>query len=87
MSTTLDSDKCPHCGYELNACSNPDDLESKEMPKKGDISICINCAKILTFDKDLKLQPCPKEIIDELDEESLKQIVTVRSMILGMNLE
>lgn len=87
MSTTLDSDKCPHCGYELNACSNPDDLESKEIPKKGDISICINCAKILTFDKDLKLQPCPEEKINSLDEDTLKIIVKTKAIILGMNLK
>ena len=87
MSTILDSDKCPYCGYELDTCSNPNDFESKQKPQEGDISICINCAKLLVFDKDLKLQPCPEEKINSLDEDTLKIIVKAKAIILGMNLE
>ena len=85
MTTKLDPDYCPKCGFLCDAVSDPEGLDSK--PQEGDISICINCAKLLVFDKDLKLQPCPEEKINSLDEDTLKIIVKTKAIILGMSLK
>ena len=85
MTTKLDPDYCPKCGFLCDAVSDPEGSDSK--PQEGDISICINCAKLLVFDKDLKLQPCPEEKINSLDEDTLKIIVKTKAIILGMSLK
>ena len=85
MTTKLDPDYCPKCGLLCDAVSDPEGSDSK--PQEGDISICINCAKLLVFDKDLKLQPCPEEKINSLDEDTLKIIVKTKAIILGMSLK
>ena len=88
MTTKLDPDYCPKCGLLCDAVSDPEDPEGLDSkPQQGDISICINCAKLLVFDKDLKLQPCPEEKINSLDEDTLKIIVKTKAIILGMKLE
>lgn len=62
-------DKCPECGYILNAATCPDDL--KAIPESGDISICFNCYECLKFSDDLSLVKCD---VTTLPIESARQI-------------
>lgn len=65
---------CSICGYDLDGASQ---VNGDNMPKPGDVSICISCANIAIFDDDLKLrQP-------DLDEERelLKNQVIVEAQI------
>lgn len=39
--------RCPHCGYMLNGAAN---ATGERAPRNGDISICIMCAGIATFE-------------------------------------
>ena len=88
MTTKFNSDYCPKCGLLCDAVSDPEDLEGLDSkPQQGDISICFGCAAILEFDKNLKLKVCSEDKINNLDTETLVQIVKIRSYILGMKLE
>lgn len=44
---------CPYCQYELDACSDPINLNS---PSPGDFSVCIKCGGFLQFKTDLTVQ-------------------------------
>jgi len=51
---------CTICGHDLDGATQ---INGNNMPKPGDVSICVGCANIAIFDDDLKLrQP-------NLDEE------------------
>ncbi len=43
---------CPDCGYAVDAASA---VGHKTKPAPGDISVCMSCTAILTFDADLHL--------------------------------
>lgn len=44
--------KCPKCQHKLDAAT-PIGEKEEVTPREGDISICINCAAWLSFNKDL----------------------------------
>lgn len=57
---------CKNCNAKLDAGTS---LQNHQ-PKEGDISICIYCLTITTFDSDLNLIPMSKAQLDELKKES-----------------
>lgn len=79
----LEEDRCPKCGCLINASTGIED--ENQMPSKGDISICIECASILEFDENLKLKLCSQETINRLDEDLLKVIIKARMYILNLD--
>lgn len=48
--TAIPKQACPYCGYEFDTSAS---VYCSASPKPGDISICLNCAKVAVFDKDL----------------------------------
>lgn len=79
----LEEDHCPKCGCLINASTGIED--ENQMPSKGDISICIECASILEFNENLKLKLCSQETINRLDEDLLKVIIKARMYILNLD--
>jgi hypothetical protein len=55
-------DRCPHCGgrAEFSASTSGEDV----LPVAGDPSICLGCASISVFDKEMKLRAPTKEEFD-----------------------
>jgi len=49
--------RCPFCAYKLNGAAGMVAVESETAkPSPGDFSVCIECANVLIFDKDLSLR-------------------------------
>ena len=50
---------CLSCGYELTGATCVEETDSerarKVMPKAGDITLCIMCGHLMSFDESLKL--------------------------------
>lgn len=44
---------CPHCNVAVSADAA---VSSDQPPKKGDFTVCINCAVIMVFTEDLALK-------------------------------
>lgn len=51
------------CGYAMNAASDP---SGKAMPSENDVVLCLNCARINLFNKDLTLRQSTDTEIKEL---------------------
>lgn len=43
---------CPYCDHDNNAATSVDSPDSKILPGKGDVSICLYCANIAVFTGD-----------------------------------
>lgn len=56
--------RCPACNYKLDAASvaHGDD----DAPKGGDMSVCLNCGQVLTYQPDLTLRKANAAEIREL---------------------
>lgn len=70
IETRLTPSTCVDCGYMLDTCSGEAD------PKPGDITICIRCAGINAFDKNLILRrPTEKELVEIGGDPGMKKII------------
>lgn len=78
MRTTRLKDRpCPKCGKILNASTDPNGLAS---PSEGDATVCLGCAGILLFDKNLDFRiPNQSELAEIAREDP-----TNYSMLLEM---
>lgn len=78
---------CPNCNHKIDHTDTIDKTDTA-IPKESDISICINCGKILIFDQDLiardigqnKLNKFLKEICIE-DRENFNKLMYVQREI------
>jgi hypothetical protein len=71
MTTTiLPDDRCPSCGYVLDACA-PRPSNDRERPSPGDITLCFGCGEVLFFDAQMKHQLLPPPRVEALDPELL----------------
>jgi hypothetical protein len=71
MTTTiLPDDRCPACGYVLDACTGVPGNES-ERPSPGDVALCFGCGEVLYFDVQMKHQLFPKLRLEGLEPELL----------------
>jgi hypothetical protein len=52
-TTRTDPDVCPACG-KLNDAATP--IGSGNKPGPGDVAVCIGCASVVIYDKDLRLR-------------------------------
>jgi hypothetical protein len=56
---TIFEQQCPFCGHRCNRCATTDDAP----PKPGDISLCLRCAEVSVFDRELRLRRAsPREL-------------------------
>ena len=70
-TTRTPKNKCPACGYQVDAVS---EVDGNAVPEKGDISICLNCGAIAIFKDDLTLRkPTGEELLKvSLDPNVIK---------------
>jgi hypothetical protein len=67
-TTILPDDRCPACGYVLDACTGVPSNAS-ERPSPGDVALCFGCGEVLYFDVQMKHQLFPKLRLEGLDLE------------------
>jgi hypothetical protein len=53
LTSRLTSDRCPRCRKELDAATS---IEDYCAPKPQDLTVCIKCATILQWNKDMRLE-------------------------------
>jgi hypothetical protein len=59
---------CWHCDRMLDAATELADEGATAHP--GAISLCLYCGAIAVFADDLRLEPCPEELLSKLVEDS-----------------
>ncbi len=77
---------CIECGYAMDAAT-PDtrhsDSKAHDMPKPGDVSLCLNCGKLMLFDEHMRhREPTPHEWADpqliDLQAQTRQRIASLR---------
>lgn len=68
----MNIDKCLHCGYEIE---RHESLDGERNPSEGDISFCIDCAKLHIFTKE-GFKKIDINMLDEDTKEKIKVIET-----------
>lgn len=69
---------CPHCQYEMDACTS---VDGDAVPKEGDISVCLNCGSFLEFNHELGLDLYPDSNLLDLPDEMRLQLTRARMLI------
>lgn len=54
MNGPLPMSTCPTCGYQVDAATHP--VNDKAVPKPGDLSLCMKCGELMTFNDDMTLR-------------------------------
>lgn len=62
--------ECPTCQSVLDGFAS---VNHEHSPKTGDITICIHCAEVLTFDRVLELKKATQEEIEQAGPEGIEQ--------------
>lgn len=78
---------CPKCGHLLDAATNP--ARKPLPPAAGSFSVCIECAAILRFQKDLTLEAAPADDLAAFGKTNPEQLQLLRRMqvqFLGLSL-
>lgn len=73
---------CPHCKHTLDAASNMKDENAK--PRKGDFTVCINCAEILEFDKNLRPAKLKGLSLEGLGQSQFDELMAIRNAVVRM---
>jgi len=68
---------CPSCAKPLDGAAGGD-----QAPAPGDFSICIYCATILKFDKNLDLEVLSQKELQDLDPEDSKILMHIANLAL-----
>lgn len=71
---------CPQCGALLSAATSM----KSATPKPGDPTVCINCAALLYFTKDMSLVKANADYLLELHPESRRQLLEAQEAVLKM---
>jgi hypothetical protein len=75
---------CPSCDAKIDAATGTD---HNELPKEGDISICLYCGKILTFNKDIKVVGISDQQYTELDFDTKREILRLQKIIIDRSVD
>ena len=65
-TTRIPESNCPTCNHKLNAVS---DCINQNVPKPGDISMCIKCGQMLEFSDDLTQIHIKPKTLEELKKD------------------
>lgn len=72
--------QCPNCNVILDKATG---LEEKDIPSKGDYSICLHCGEILIFDDNLSVRkPTFYEITYLMNNNSKTLLILIRTSSL-----
>lgn len=73
-TTDLPENRCPLCGYRVDAASAPGEAS----PNPGDSAVCMSCASVLVFDESLRLRKMSRDEFTGLHPESRKEISLIQ---------
>lgn len=76
--TILPKTFCPQCRHPLDAATS---MDGNEMPKAGDISICIACITPLMFKDDLTLRAISTDEMKTLPDTTKKELSRMMKII------
>ncbi len=79
----IKENSCPCCGYVSDAATSMAD--EKLVPKSGDLSICFNCGDFLQYGDGLVLNKMPESVLDDIDQDSLDEMLLIRKAIMRKN--
>jgi len=79
MHRTPDSE-CPACHSKITAAANLDDASL--VPSPGDVSVCIECAQILTMNDDLTVRAYSWDEVFALEIEARDPLMNYRAAVL-----
>jgi hypothetical protein len=71
---------CPECNHELDAAEC--EVGERELIEKDDISICVYCLAILTFDERLNLRKLADAELEELPTKMKDYIKLAKQMMM-----
>jgi hypothetical protein len=75
---TIFEQQCPFCGHRCNRCATTDDVP----PKPGDISLCLRCAEVSVFDRELRLRRAsPRELTRLKSDPDWRKVERMRRAI------
>jgi hypothetical protein len=76
---------CPYCGHKNNSIA-AETFRNQPIPEitPGDISICIACAEISQFDKELILIKTTPKMIREMLPEDLDTVLRYQTVVKRM---
>jgi hypothetical protein len=79
----VQQDECPYCGHKLDCATVATGGEVR--PRPGDISVCIQCASILSYDERLKLRAVDENEMGTLDADTYLEVARVQAAIRAHN--
>lgn len=68
--------ECPHCLHQMDRTTG---MTGREMPRPGDVSLCIRCAGIALFDERLQIR-APDEA-ERLELEAEPAVTRTQALI------
>ena len=71
---------CPVCGHKLDASTRVEADGHK--PKPGSISVCIECAAVLTFDEGMHLRLMTAEEVRTLPDETFREVARYQAAVI-----
>ena len=74
-STEVPGAKCPACKAPLTGAAA---VNTNAEPKKGDVSICIECGELLLYGEGLSVERLPFSVEMELKPDQLKNLYELR---------
>lgn len=73
---------CPHCKKQLDAASS---VKGDHVPRVGDLTVCIDCTTVLTWEVGMVLRPITDDELRKLPEEVLFDVLMTQTMIRAVN--
>ena len=74
--------ECPVCKYKLNDATTA--VGENTTPREGDISVCIGCAEVLIFTKDLSVRLATISDLLDIGQENFNTITATQHVIRFM---
>ena len=82
--TRVPPQQCPECKAKLDAATG---IEEGTIPKAGDLTVCIVCTAVLTYDPGLIVRPATKDELRKLPPAILFDLVRTQTLIREMHRE
>lgn len=82
MDTRVKESKCPVCGKILDTASS---IDGDHTPSPNDITLCMYCAALLIFNKDMTMSKCPYHIVEKLPPDVILKLGKATVAILFRN--
>jgi|SRR5215472_626281 len=79
----MPEDKCPVCGYKINAAS--DINGNNKVPEPDDITFCLKCAAILVFKDDLYVRHMKPDDLIDVSFDFLVFLIETKNQIIQFN--